>query len=84
DNVQDQAADNLLRVDKVYDDATSKGQKARARDRERARQRNQQNRLDQFYTDNDKDDEFPVLSRKINGSGVKVTDDIESVLSAPA
>ena len=84
DNVQDQAADNLLEADKVYKDATSKGQKARARDRERNRQKNKKNSLDKFYTDNDKDDEFPITSRVIKGDGEKVTDDIESVLSAPA
>lgn len=84
DDVQDKAASgvsDLDDIDEIRDKAEDQSPEARARQRERNRAQNQKNALDNFYTDNDKDDEFPVISRVITGAGEKVTEDIESVLS---
>ena len=55
----------------------------RRREEREAAEREKEN-LDKFYQDNDKDKEFPVSSREAKCKGVKVPEEIPSVLKAAA
>ncbi len=57
---------------------------AKARREEREKQQEKRDQLDQFYEPNDKDAEFPVTARVEDCEGIKVTEEIESVIPKPA
>ncbi|MEZ5347344.1 MAG: hypothetical protein R2681_17485 [Pyrinomonadaceae bacterium] len=83
EDVQDQAAagvDSVDDIQNIKDSAKNKSPEAIAREKERKDADDKKKNLDKFYTDNDKDGQFPVTSRVKTGSGVKVTEEIESVL----
>ncbi|MCB1024176.1 MAG: hypothetical protein KDB79_07295, partial [Acidobacteria bacterium] len=86
EDVQDQAAAGVDSIDdmkNIKDSAGNKSPEAIAREKERKAADDKKKDLEKFYTDNDKDGQFPVSSRVKKGSGEKVTEEIESVLPTP-
>ncbi len=86
EDVQDQAAagvNSASDIENIKKSAENQSPEAKAREEERKKQQGKKDQLDKFYTDNDKDAEFPVSSRIVKGTGEKVTEEIESVLPTP-
>ena len=81
-HVTDKAASgvsSLSDLEAVKDSATDESPEAKARREQREREQAEKDRLDAFYTPNDKDEKFPVVSRVADGEGVKVEEDIPGV-----
>lgn len=68
-------------VEKARDDESEEG---RLRREAREQQQREKDQLDAFYKANDKDEKFPVVTRKIKASGEKVTEEVEEVPVEPA
>lgn len=86
-NVRDKAASGISSLDDintVKDSAKDESPEAKARREEREKAAKEKQALDDFYKPNDKDEKFPVKSRVADGEGQKVTEDVPSVLPAPA
>ena len=81
-SLQDQGDLKKLKddVDKTKDDANTETDEGKARQAERDKAEQEKNALDDFYKDNDKDKNFPVSARVADGEGVKVEEEIPSVL----
>ena len=68
----------------VDDAAKTQTEEGKQRDAARAAAEAAKENLDKFYEPNDKDKEFPVTDRKPKGEGVKVEEEIPSVLPETA
>ncbi len=68
-------------VDKGRSDAQNETDEGKARREEREKAEQEKKALNDFYTDNNKDNNFPILSRVADGESVKVEEEIPSVLS---
>jgi hypothetical protein len=67
-------------IDKGRGDAENETDEGKARREEREKAEQEKNALDDFYKDNDKDKNFPISGRVTDGEGVKVEEEIPSVL----
>jgi hypothetical protein len=67
-------------AEKVKDAASTETEEGKRRKAERAAQQQAKDKLDAFYQDNDKDKDFPVTGRVADGEGIKVEEEIKSVL----
>jgi hypothetical protein len=67
----------------VQDAPGTETEEGKKRQAERDAAAKQKDALDSFYQDNDKDKEFPVTGRVAAGEGLKVKEEIPSVLPAP-
>jgi hypothetical protein len=67
-------------VDKYRDAVEDETDEGKARDAERQAERDKNAAMKNFYKANGKDDDFPVTGRIAPGEGVKVEDEIPSVL----
>lgn len=80
--VQQQAAsgvNSLSDVGNIGSAVTNESPEAKARREQREAEEAEKNRLDAFYTPNDKDEKFPVASRVLEGDGKKVEEEIPGV-----
>ncbi len=68
----------------VKDSAADESPEAKARREEREKQQAEKDKLDKFYEPNEKDAEFPVTARVEDCEGIKVSEEIPSVLPKPA
>ncbi len=74
---------SLQDLSDVKDAAADESPEAKARREEREKQQAQKDKIDKFYQPNDKDTEFPVTGRVENCEGIKVSEEIPSVLPKP-
>ena len=84
--VKDKMADgvgSLQDLSDLKDAAADESPEAKARREEREKQQAEKDKIDKFYQPNDKDAEFPVTGRVEDCEGVKVTEEIPSVLPKP-
>lgn len=65
----------------ALEDETEEGKK---RDEERKKQQEKSDQMDQFFQDNDKDKDFPMTGRVLDGKGNPVKEKIPSVLPEAA
>jgi len=77
---------SLQDLSDLKDAAADESPEAKARREEREKQQAEKDKIDKFYEPNDKDAEFPVTGRVEDCEGIKVAEEIESVLpkSEPA
>ena len=75
---------SLQDVSDLKDAAADESPEAKARREEREKQQAEKDKLDKFYQPNDKDAELPVTGRIEDCEGIKVTEEIASVLPDPA
>ena len=82
ENIQDKAASGVNSAGDIGDikKAAEENPEAEAREAERKAAADKKDKLDSFYKENDKDKDFPAVSRITDGKGEKVTEEIESVL----
>ncbi|MDI1243720.1 MAG: hypothetical protein PSX80_17555, partial [bacterium] len=74
---------SLQDLSDLKDAAADESPEAKARREEREKQQAEKDKMDKFYQPNDKDAEFPVTGRVEDCEGVKVSEEIPSVLPAP-
>jgi hypothetical protein len=67
-------------AEKGKTDAETETDEGKAKQAERDKAEKEKQALDDFYVKNDKDEKFPVEARKVEGTGIKVDKEIESVL----
>jgi hypothetical protein len=70
-------------VNQGRSDATDETEEGKKRREEREAADKEKQALNEFYEENDKDKEFPITARIIEGQGKKVAEEVESVLEAP-
>lgn len=75
---------SLQDLSDLKDAAADESPEAKARREEREKQQAEKDKLDKFYQPNDKDAEFPVTGRVEDCEGIKVTEEIASLLPKPA
>lgn len=68
----------------VKDAPSTETEEGKQRQAERDAAQKEKDNLDAFYTDNDKDKEFPVTGRVVEGEGIKVEEEEPSVLPEAA
>ncbi|MEO5860141.1 MAG: hypothetical protein ABIR33_14480 [Pyrinomonadaceae bacterium] len=74
---------SLQDLSDLKDAAADESPEAKARREEREKAQAEKDKLDKFYEPNDKDAEFPVTARVEDCEGIKVSEEIPSVLPAP-
>jgi uncharacterized protein YoxC len=87
EHVQEKMAAGVSSLDdinSVKDSAADESPEAKERRAAREKAAGEKQALEDFYKPNDKDEKFPVKSRVIDGEGQKVTEEVPSVLPAPA
>jgi hypothetical protein len=84
--VKDKMADgvgSLQDLSDLKDAAADESPEAKARREEREKQQAEKDKIDKFYQPNDKDAEFPVTGRVEDCEGIKVSEEIASLLPKP-
>lgn len=75
---------SLQDLSDLKDAAAEESPEAKARREEREKQQAEKDKIDKFYQPNDKDAEFPVTARVEDCEGIKVSEEIPSVIPKPA
>lgn len=83
-HVKDKAASgvsSLSDIDQLKDSAKDESPEAKARREAREKAAKDKQAMDDFYKPNDKDEKFPVVMRVADGEGVKVEEEVPSVIT---
>lgn len=83
EDVQQQAASGVNSLDdvgKLKNSVEDESQGSKDRKAQREQMAKDKKAMEDFYKPNDKDEKFPVTKRKITGKGLKVEEDLPSVL----